>query len=201
MIIFGKRNRIKGHFEGVAEGSARGWVYLPTQPNHPLTVEILDGERVVAVGLADQFRQDMLDHGFGDGCHAFCIPIDHALVKSPTLWAREARTGKVLQPPIRQQSTAAEETLQTRSSSILQHADSLIQSGDHDAALALLKENLCAFPDDKSIADKLLDLLQQGPVPSHLPGAKQWITCEKSRLLLEIVITETEKQIQSRGSL
>jgi hypothetical protein len=187
MIFFRKRSRIKGHFEGVSDGSACGWVFRPDQPNRPLQVEILDGDRVVAVGLADQFRQDMLDLGFGDGHHAFNIPVDAALIDSHTLAAREVSSGQILTKPIQQ--------------SALEQAENLAQSGDKEAALALLRENLCIFPGNQAIADKLLNLLGPEITPLYLPGAEQWVSCEKSRLLLEIALTEVEKKLQTRGGL
>lgn len=184
--LFNKRSRIKGHFEGVAEGSARGWVFRPDQPTHPLKVEILDGDRVVATGLADQFRQDMLELGFGDGHHAFSIPLDAALVKSRNLTAREAATGQILTKPAQQ--------------SVLEQADHFIESSDKEAAITFLRENLCTFPDNQALADKLLNLLGHDEViQSHLPGNEQWAACERSRRLLDIVLTEVTKQLHARG--
>ncbi|WP_448871327.1 hypothetical protein [Desulfobulbus propionicus] len=187
MKFFLKRSRIKGHFEGVAEGSARGWVFRPDQPKRPLQVEILDGDQVVATDLADQFRQDLLELGFGDGHHAFSIPLDTALMKSRTLTAREAATGQILTRPVQQ--------------SVLEQADHFVESSNKEAAITLLRENLCTFPDNQAIADKLLNLLGHEVIPSHLPGDEQWAACERSRRLLDIVLIEVEKQLQARGRL
>lgn len=185
MIFFRKRLRIKGHFEGVAEGGARGWVFRPDQPNHPLQVEILEGDQIIAVGLADQFRQDLLDHGFGDGHHAFNIPINLPLSKSQTLTAREATTRQILPRPAQL--------------IVLEEAERLIQSGDKEVAITLLQKNLCLFPDNQVIADTLLTLLGQVVNPPNFPGAEQWAACERSRRLLDIVLAQVQKQLQSRG--
>lgn len=185
MIFFRKRSRIKGHFEGVAEGSARGWVFRPDQPNQPLQVEILDGDQVVATGLADQFRQDMHDLGFGDGHHAFNITIGLTLEKNQAVTAREAATGHIL--PLPAQLIA------------LEQAEQLIQSGDKEAAASLLQKNLCLFPDNQAIADALLNLLGQEVNQPNFPGAEQWVACERSRRLLEIVLAAVKTQFQARG--
>jgi hypothetical protein len=41
------------------------------QPNSPIKVEIYDGNTVLAAVAADQFRQDLLEAGKGDGKHGF----------------------------------------------------------------------------------------------------------------------------------
>jgi len=180
MPFFKKRPHIKGHFEGIAGGYACGWAYEPDKANSPLKVEIIDGEQVVAVGLADQFRQDMLDQNFGDGHHAFRIPIDPSYNEQHALTAREANTGQILPQPLQL--------------SVLAQAKSLIASDDQEAAIALLKKNLYIFPDNQSIADTLLDLLGYPLNQSHLPGNEQLEACEKSRRLLDIVMSDINMQ-------
>ena len=48
-----------------------GWVWDKTHPNTPVSVDISDGKVHVMTILADEFRQDLLDAGYGNGKHAF----------------------------------------------------------------------------------------------------------------------------------
>jgi len=51
-----------------------GWAWDATQPNTPINVEIHDGNTFIATVAANQFRQDLLDAGIGNGSHAFTFP-------------------------------------------------------------------------------------------------------------------------------
>ena len=66
---------IRGHFDRVAEGIAYGWAFDPSHPEQRLEIGIYHRDQVIAQGTADQFRQDLLDAGIGDGAHAFEVPI------------------------------------------------------------------------------------------------------------------------------
>ncbi|NCC84811.1 MAG: tetratricopeptide repeat protein [Clostridia bacterium] len=96
MSIFKKRPKVKGFFDGVFEGKAGGWVFRPDQPGQALTIEILHGDTVVACGLANLFRDDLLKAGVGNGCHAFSIPVDQTRHGVVGFQAREQSTGKKL---------------------------------------------------------------------------------------------------------
>jgi uncharacterized delta-60 repeat protein len=63
--------------EGVTHSAclAAGWAADPDNLYAPVTVRITsDGEPVTEV-VADTFRQDLVDAGFGDGYHAFAVDI------------------------------------------------------------------------------------------------------------------------------
>jgi radical SAM protein with 4Fe4S-binding SPASM domain len=51
-----------------------GWAWDRNHPDRRITVDIYDGDRLLAIVTADQFRQDLLDAGKGDGKCAFCYP-------------------------------------------------------------------------------------------------------------------------------
>ena len=71
---------IVGAFDMVAEGCALGWAHIPTKPDRRLTIEIVsDTGEVVASGLADRLREDLLAAGIGDGRDG---PFDVALPPS-----------------------------------------------------------------------------------------------------------------------
>lgn len=67
---------IRGHLDRIGDGAARGWAFDPSRPEQRLGVSILADGRVIASGVADQFRQDLLDAGLGDGRYAFALEVD-----------------------------------------------------------------------------------------------------------------------------
>lgn len=90
--------KITGHFDGIESGLAIGWAYDPMRPNERLLVEILCEGEIVALGNADEFREDLAPAGVGDGKHLFKLPISYELRdgKVHSLIAREATTGSPL---------------------------------------------------------------------------------------------------------
>jgi tetratricopeptide (TPR) repeat protein len=99
-LPFGKkRPKVKGCFDGIADAKATGWAFCPDLPDQPLTVEILRDATVIAAGLANVFREDLLEAGAGDGHHAFSIPIDQAQTSDTSYQARVQQTGKILPRP------------------------------------------------------------------------------------------------------
>src|SRR5262249_17932046 len=56
-----------------------GWARDIDQPNGAVDVNIYDGETLLATLPADDFRQDLLDQGMGDGRHGFSYPTPASL--------------------------------------------------------------------------------------------------------------------------
>jgi hypothetical protein len=54
---------------------ANGWAFDPDDPSGDVTVRISADGTVVATVEAGDFRQDLLDGGFGDGTAAFWVPL------------------------------------------------------------------------------------------------------------------------------
>ncbi len=50
-----------------------GWVWDKNHPNAQISVDISDGKDHLMTVLADDFRQDLLDAGYGNGRHAFVV--------------------------------------------------------------------------------------------------------------------------------
>jgi len=48
-----------------------GWVWDKYKPKAPVSVELWDGEEYLITISANQFRQDLVDAGYGNGRHAF----------------------------------------------------------------------------------------------------------------------------------
>jgi hypothetical protein len=89
---------VRGEVNQQAGLAVRGWAYDERHPDRQFTVELLDGEDVVAFGIADRFRRDLLDNGIGDGRHAFEIklPMRFADGRHHILSCRIAETGDML---------------------------------------------------------------------------------------------------------
>lgn len=58
------------------EGYFRGWILDNNNPLQRIMIEIMQEQRVIARGVANEFRQDLTDAGIGDGCCAFVIKAD-----------------------------------------------------------------------------------------------------------------------------
>ncbi|WP_421825404.1 putative Ig domain-containing protein [Larkinella sp.] len=74
---------VTGSFDGFIYGADcatfRGWAWDRNKPNTAVSIDILDGTNVIATLMADQFRQDLLNAGKGNGKHAFIWPIPENL--------------------------------------------------------------------------------------------------------------------------
>jgi hypothetical protein len=64
-----------GVFDVVAEGCLYGWAWDPRASHQPISVDIYDGEDLLATVLADQFREDLRQAGVGNGRHGFAYPV------------------------------------------------------------------------------------------------------------------------------
>ncbi|MFC5409013.1 putative Ig domain-containing protein [Larkinella bovis] len=74
---------VTGGFDGYIYGadcsSFRGWAWDRNKPNAAVSVEILDGPKVMATLRADVFRTDLQTAGKGNGKHAFLWSIPDSL--------------------------------------------------------------------------------------------------------------------------
>ncbi|WP_460673661.1 putative Ig domain-containing protein, partial [Larkinella ripae] len=98
---------VTGNFEGfldqVSCSGFTGWVWNRDQPNAAVTIEFLDGgtlatARVVGTTSANQFRQDLLDAGKGNGAHGYSFAVPQSLKdnQTRTIWARVQYNAYVL---------------------------------------------------------------------------------------------------------
>lgn len=71
---------LQGFIDAVERGVIYGWAWNPQRPEEPVDVEILLGERVLAVVTADIFRADLVELEIGDGRHAFEFALPDELV-------------------------------------------------------------------------------------------------------------------------
>lgn len=63
-----------GVIDGLTDGALHGWCRL-TAEDTPVTLELLADDLVVTRFVADQFRPDLRDAGFGTGHHAFAMDL------------------------------------------------------------------------------------------------------------------------------
>ncbi len=60
-----------GSFDSADCNTISGWAWDPQQPNAPVSVNIYADNSLVGSVSANQFRQDLLDAGIGNGVHGF----------------------------------------------------------------------------------------------------------------------------------
>ncbi len=67
-----------GHLDRVADGKAWGWAFLPSAPAQRVSLRLVIDGKSVAEGVAESYRGDLHEKGFGDGCCAFVfvLPLD-----------------------------------------------------------------------------------------------------------------------------
>jgi hypothetical protein len=68
------RRRFDGLIEGVRGEHLYGWCCL-TRSTEPVTLDVLVDDRVAMTVVAEIFRQDLLDAGFGEGRHGYLVPL------------------------------------------------------------------------------------------------------------------------------
>lgn len=71
-------------YEGCHDGPAdcraiSGWAWDSSQPNHPISVDIYDGDTLLATVKANLFRPDLAAAGKGSGHHGFSYALPPAL--------------------------------------------------------------------------------------------------------------------------
>ncbi|MET3601803.1 glycosyltransferase [Martelella mangrovi] len=73
--LIGKSPDIQGNIDAADLQGITGWVWNKNAPETPMVVisTLEDGSQRVA--LADQYRDDLMRAGIGDGCHAFTISL------------------------------------------------------------------------------------------------------------------------------
>lgn len=65
---------MEGHVDRLRAGLLDGWAWNSAQPNDPVCIEVWNAEnRLIAVGVADQYRADLDLAGKGNGAHGFSI--------------------------------------------------------------------------------------------------------------------------------
>lgn len=86
---------IEGRFDGFVGNNAYGWAWRRGQAEHRLGVNLLVDGEIVAEMRADTLRNDLLEHGIGDGRHGFQFQLEPSLLdgRVHTISVKDAETG------------------------------------------------------------------------------------------------------------
>lgn len=68
-----------GYFDYVEDGYAYGWAYNKENLTDRPIVEVYSANFLVGRGVANEFRQDLLEAGLGDGKYSFRIPLSYEI--------------------------------------------------------------------------------------------------------------------------
>jgi glycosyltransferase involved in cell wall biosynthesis len=74
--------QLRGWLDGFNGTSITGWAFDPGRPAVPVTLEVLDGEGLIARITANRYRSDLETAGFGDGRHGFELRLARGLSPS-----------------------------------------------------------------------------------------------------------------------
>jgi phospholipid N-methyltransferase len=69
----------EGNHDGADCNTISGWAWDMNKPDTPIYVDIYDGSTLLATLRADEFRQDLVEAGKGNGKHAFNYPVPLSL--------------------------------------------------------------------------------------------------------------------------
>jgi len=188
--VLGRASTLHGSIDTVIDGQVHGWAFDSKRPSHPLEVEILSGEMVVARGLANGFREDLLANGYGDGHHLFCLPLASAIYDgtSHQLRIREAGATTLIDcAPFLFRPTG-------------EHAEQLIKQADKESAIPFLLQCLEENPESEVVAAKLDQLLggQSLEMQRGLPGMEEVIQCQRAQRLLSYMLEQQGNLIPAR---
>jgi len=71
--------KIEGNFDGIKGQYAIGWAWNPKKPEERLSVVVYIDGKPLAEGVADQFREDLLKAGIGDGKYGFKLRLNYRI--------------------------------------------------------------------------------------------------------------------------
>jgi hypothetical protein len=74
--------KAKAHIDHVSIDSIRGWAFKEGHENYRAKIEVRSGDVCIASGLADTFREDLLQAKIGDGAYAFDLKPNLAAMPS-----------------------------------------------------------------------------------------------------------------------
>lgn len=68
---------LEGWFERMSGQAAQGWIWSPAFPDVRLPLRVWSGGKLIAEGIANRARGDLLKAGKGDGFYGFAINLPH----------------------------------------------------------------------------------------------------------------------------
>lgn len=139
LAFFRKREpEFRGYVDESADGHVRGWVWDRGDPGRRLEVEIHAAGQPLGVARGDSFRQDLLDHGVGDGRYGFVFELPEGDFPRETIAAKIAGAEHWLIDGARADGFAADAPLNSarRGLALLRPGLSLHCLNDEDVAVA-----------------------------------------------------------------
>lgn len=76
----------EGSLDWATTETIYGWVYNPAEPDQIYEVDIYDDDQLLTRVVANGFRPDLAEAGFGDGCHSFWLPAPSQLRDGKQHW-------------------------------------------------------------------------------------------------------------------
>jgi hypothetical protein len=184
--VFRRQADFPGAIDIVKDGNVHGWAFDPKRPDHPLDIELVCGEELVAAGTAGSFREDLAAAGFGDGRHCFCLSLNPEICARLPLEvvAREAESKRNLdcEPYVIQPTHMS--------------VDQIIQHGDKNVSVDILLGCLLEDPENKALATQVDKLISEKS-PPHGDGlelcSESLEEFERSVRLLDLVAQKAEE--------
>lgn len=66
---------LRGWVDYLAEGVCAGWAQCAAAPDVPVTLLVMRGGEILARVVANRYRADVREAGFGSGCHGFTVAL------------------------------------------------------------------------------------------------------------------------------
>lgn len=82
--IFKRKKRYNGFVDGIHGYYLYGWVYNIEKPKERVEVSVFCVDKIIAEGIAHEFREDLLQAKIGDGFHAFRIKLPEEIFNTET---------------------------------------------------------------------------------------------------------------------
>ena len=149
--------QLEGAFDGIEGADALGWIRLRSDPEIRLSVGVSLNGKITNTVIADQYRPDLEDLGFGDGRYGFDIPIPIASLMEPGTYDVQvvAMSGEkfVGSFPAKQLTVDEETTATLIDSTIKNQSYKMSQGKCMDTCIARVSELLLLSPDSRRVHD------------------------------------------------
>ena len=94
--LAGSKGRWRGHVDTFQDSTIIGWAYDTSSPNRSIEVQIVSTSGKKMTALADIYRKDLQDAGYGDGHHGFSIDVSSWSEGDGSIELRAAESGRRL---------------------------------------------------------------------------------------------------------
>ncbi|MBX2882271.1 MAG: glycosyltransferase [Granulosicoccus sp.] len=85
LLNFRRKHRKIAHIDCVAGSLVKGWAFDRQNSDYQPLVQVWCDGRMVGEGVADEFRQDLKDAGYGDGAHGFTVSLNQSILNQSVL--------------------------------------------------------------------------------------------------------------------